>query len=285
MPKKKTGARKKAEKQGERQRLIRANKANLPLPERPCNFTMECDKCGVRQKNRAFCYFCSAVQKLPICAQCGKQKCMKSSDCVIKHAGRHTTGMEMVGAICDICEAWVCHGRNCLAVHTCECPLDGAVCLECKRGVWEHGGRVYQCSFCNTYLCEDDQFEHQASCQVLESEDYKCASCNRHGQHSCMQCKICYCDDHVKRKGFTYKKNEPYPCPKCGYPTSETKSLSVSTRNYNYGRQTARDDDDDGYGGYGYYGGYNNDYGGVQSSFSSMSINDSGDDDEEEDDG
>lgn len=25
-----------------------------------------------RQKNRAFCYFCNSVQKLPICAQCGK---------------------------------------------------------------------------------------------------------------------------------------------------------------------------------------------------------------------
>ena len=25
-----------------------------------------------RQKNRAFCYFCQNVQKLPVCAQCGK---------------------------------------------------------------------------------------------------------------------------------------------------------------------------------------------------------------------
>lgn len=30
------------------------------------------------------------------------------------------------------------------------------------------------CSYCSAYLCEDDQFEHQASCQVLESENYKC---------------------------------------------------------------------------------------------------------------
>jgi len=36
------------------------------------------------------------------------------------------------------------------------------------------GGRVYQCSFCNTFLCEDDQFEHQASCQRLEAESFKC---------------------------------------------------------------------------------------------------------------
>ena len=36
------------------------------------------------------------------------------------------------------------------------------------------GGRVFQCSFCHGYLCEDDQFEHQASCQKLEGESYKC---------------------------------------------------------------------------------------------------------------
>ena len=35
---------------------------HLAIVERPCNFTMECDKCQRRQKNRAFCYFCSAVQ-------------------------------------------------------------------------------------------------------------------------------------------------------------------------------------------------------------------------------
>ena len=30
------------------------------------------------------------------------------------------------------------------------------------------------CSYCASYLCEDDQFEHQAKCQVLESETLKC---------------------------------------------------------------------------------------------------------------
>ena len=29
-------------------------------------------------------------------------------------------------------------------------------------------------SYCASYLCEDDQFEHQAKCQVLESETLKC---------------------------------------------------------------------------------------------------------------
>lgn len=36
------------------------------------------------------------------------------------------------------------------------------------------GGRIFACSFCHDFLCEDDQFEHQASCQVLEAETFKC---------------------------------------------------------------------------------------------------------------
>lgn len=32
-----------------------------------------------RQKNRAFCYFCNSVQKLPICAQCGKYMVTKDT--------------------------------------------------------------------------------------------------------------------------------------------------------------------------------------------------------------
>lgn len=48
---------------------------------------MDCDKCERKQKSRAFCYFCASVQRLPMCAQCGKTKCMsKSGDCVVKHA-------------------------------------------------------------------------------------------------------------------------------------------------------------------------------------------------------
>ena len=69
-----------------------------------------------RQKNRAFCYFCQSVQKLPMCGHCGeyvclsvclfvcqviyytgKTKCMqKSGDCVVKHPGSYTTGLQMV---------------------------------------------------------------------------------------------------------------------------------------------------------------------------------------------
>ena len=36
------------------------------------------------------------------------------------------------------------------------------------------GGRIFRCPFCDNSLCEDDQFEHQAKCQILDSENYKC---------------------------------------------------------------------------------------------------------------
>ncbi|KAL3267286.1 hypothetical protein HHI36_011417 [Cryptolaemus montrouzieri] len=264
MPKKKTGQRKKAEKQKLRQKQIRTARENIALAEHPSNAPMECEKCHRKQRNRAFCYFCSSVQRLPQCAQCGKIKCMlKTGDCVIRHPGVYTTGLAMVGAICDFCEAWVCHGRKCLQTHACICPLQEAVCIECERGVWDHGGRLFKCSFCNSFLCEDDQFEHQASCQVLESENYKCQSCNKLGQYSCLRCKTCYCEDHVKRKGFKYEKNKAIACPKCGYDTTQTKDLSMSIRSHKFGRQAQGADDDDEYGGsssgYGYYGGAGDD--------------------------
>uniref|UniRef100_A0AAQ6AN89 Zinc finger protein 330 n=1 Tax=Amphiprion ocellaris TaxID=80972 RepID=A0AAQ6AN89_AMPOC len=232
MPKKKTGARKKAESRKEREKQIRANREHVDVAKHPCNSNMECDKCQRKQKNRAFCYFCNSVQKLPICAQCGKTKCMKSSDCVIKHPGVHSTGMAMVGAVCDFCEAWVCHGRKCLSTHACACPLTDADCIECDRSVWDHGGRIFRCSFCQNFLCEDDQFEHQASCQVLQAETFKCVSCNRLGQHSCLRCKACYCDDHAKSKVFKQEKGKAPPCPKCGHETQETKDLSMSSESH-----------------------------------------------------
>ncbi|XP_023231789.1 zinc finger protein 330 homolog [Centruroides sculpturatus] len=251
MPKKKTGQRKKAEKQRQRQKEIRSVHGQKSLAEYPCNAVMDCDKCNKRQKNRAFCYFCSSVQRIPMCAQCGKTKCMlKTGDCVVKHPAMFVTGLAMVGAICDFCEAWVCHGQKCLTSHACTCVLQDAVCVECQRGVWDHGGRVFTCSFCGNYLCEDDQFEHQASCQFLESETLKCQSCNRLGQYSCLRCKTCYCEDHVRRKGFKYERNQPIPCPKCGYDTKQTKDLSMSIRKHDYGRQGTQDYDDDDREGY-----------------------------------
>ena len=77
MPKKKTGQRKKHEKQKARQKEIRAKSDNRSIAELPCNSNMECDKCEVKQKNRAFCYFCQRhrliVQYQPIIIHCTGQ--------------------------------------------------------------------------------------------------------------------------------------------------------------------------------------------------------------------
>uniref|UniRef100_A0A915L6P3 Zinc finger protein n=1 Tax=Romanomermis culicivorax TaxID=13658 RepID=A0A915L6P3_ROMCU len=70
-------------------------------------------------------------------------------------------------------------------------------------------------------------------------------SCNRLGWYSCLRCKVCFCDDHVRRKGVKYGRHDAIPCPKCGFDTAQTKDLSMSTRRHDYGRQTKSYDDDD----------------------------------------
>lgn len=75
MPKKKSGQRKKADRQRMRQKEIRAS--GRDLGQHSCNALMECDKCGRSQKNRAFCYFCSEAAKLPMCAGCGNKKILQ----------------------------------------------------------------------------------------------------------------------------------------------------------------------------------------------------------------
>ncbi|CAH8545443.1 unnamed protein product [Schistosoma curassoni] len=227
MPKKKTGQRKKAEKAKIRQKLLRTKGLEIDLINHPSNILMECGQCGKHQKNRAFCYFCQSIQRLPVCCHCGKQKCSaRSGDCLVKHGSTHVTGLSMVGAVCDFCEAWICHGEKCLSVHACECPLRDAVVLNVSAG------------YTVLVLCEDDQFEHQASCQRLESENFKCASCNKMGTQTCLRCKVTYCDDHCKRKGVKYERGRPIPCPKCGHDLTDSYNLSVSVRSYEYGRQT-----------------------------------------------
>ncbi len=93
MPKRKTGARKKAESLRVRQKEISQKKFVVDLGKHACNQLMTCDFCNRTQKNRAFCYFCASCPKTPMCAQCGKTKCMAASpDCVVRHPGRNVTG-------------------------------------------------------------------------------------------------------------------------------------------------------------------------------------------------
>jgi NOA36 protein len=248
MPIKKSGQRKKAEKQKERQKVIQKGRLNaVEIHDHPSNSEMDCKSCGKVQKNRSFCYFCGSVQKNPQCCNCGRTKCLPgSSDCVIKHPGINATGLAMVGAICDYCEAWICHSKRCLQTHACSCPLKTlekpAECIECDRSVWEHGGKMYTCITCELWLCSDDFFEHQASCQQLEGENFKCVSCNKFGTLTCLRCKISFCDDHFG--SFMGKvSNLDAPCKKCGYGLRETKNLSISTKTHEYGRQEYGDYD------------------------------------------
>lgn len=59
-------------------------------------------------------------------------------------------------------------------------------------------------------------------------------SCNKLGQYSCLKCKVCFCDEHIRCKRFKYcEKDRNYPCPKCSYPTAEVSDLSLSCK-YTY---------------------------------------------------
>ena len=46
--------------------------------------------------------------------------------------------------------------------------------------------------------------------------------------------QICFCDDHVWKKGFKYTRGQIPPCPKCGFDTKETKELSMSSELKSY---------------------------------------------------
>ncbi|XP_042573242.1 zinc finger protein 330-like isoform X5 [Cyprinus carpio] len=204
MPKKKTGARKKAENRKEREKQIRANRETVDVAKHPCNASMATKEQGI------LLFLRFSAETSHVCAVRqnemyeGFRLCHKTSWC-----SQHWNG----------------HG----------------------------GGRIFRCCFCHNFLCEDDQFEHQASCQVLEAETFKCLSCNRLGQHSCLRCKACFCDDHARSKVFKQEKGKAPPCPKCGHETQETKDLSMSTRTHKFGRQSGPDEDDYGASGYSSY--------------------------------
>lgn len=250
MPKKKTGQRKKRDIQKNVQRKIQAGSSVEDLKNNPANREMTCDQCDRRQKTRLCCYFCGAAQKLVNCVQCGRQKCLSTTgDCLVKHPGRNVTGLPFVGAVCDFCEGAICHSRRCLQTHACSCILrEGEapiICVECDRSLWDFGGRGFRCGTCSQWLCEDDQFEHQASCQILESDTYKCVSCNRLGTFSCLRCKICFCAEHYRPPGQAVKSGVNPTCKRCGFQLQETKDFSMSIRKHEYGRHGARTGEND----------------------------------------
>ena len=40
---------------------------------------------------------------------------------------------------------------------------------------------------------------------------------------SCLKCKICFCDNHIRRKGIVYRRGEALPCPRCRTDVQITK--------------------------------------------------------------
>ncbi|ENN71053.1 hypothetical protein YQE_12264, partial [Dendroctonus ponderosae] len=284
MPKKKTGQRKKAEKQRLRQKEIRTAKENVQLAQHPCNSLMECEKCNRKQKSRAFCYFCQSIQRLPVCAQCGKMKCMlKTGDCVIRHAGVFTTGMAMV-VRCNLrfLRSLGVPWKEMLAVACLHLPSTRSRLLGVRKrrlGAWRADFPMLILRRCSGFFVKMTSlnikplarcWSRRITSVSLQATRYKPGSgnlfvkgqsCNKLGQYSCLKCKTCYCEDHVKRKGFKYEKNKGIPCPKCGYETSQTKDLSMSTRSHKFGRQGQASYDDyeaggDDYGEEGGYAGY-----------------------------
>lgn len=68
-----------------------------------------------------------------------------------------------------------------------------------------------------------------------------------------MRCKAVFCDEHAKRKGFKYAPGQPIPCPKCGHPLDQAFCLSISTRQYAFGRQRQILDEEGEWGDYSVY--------------------------------
>ena len=86
---------------------------------------------------------------------------------------------------------------------------------------------MYQCNICGKWNCQDDQFEHQAMCQTLEGESFKCVSCNKRGQWSCMRCKVSYCDTHVV-SAINVVAVKPLHCRKTATASTSVRSASTS---------------------------------------------------------
>ena len=73
--------------------------------------------------------------------------------------------LHVQGAICDICEAFICHSRRCIVEHSCPCPLEGAVCFECKRGLQDQG--VGLRFFCHLLACRNARMRMLAIMRVI----------------------------------------------------------------------------------------------------------------------
>ena len=42
------------------------------------------------------------VQRLPVCAECGKQKCMAQGDCCVKHVGNDGEAADLIDTMVNL---------------------------------------------------------------------------------------------------------------------------------------------------------------------------------------
>ena len=70
----------------------------------------------------------SQVQRLPVCAECGKQKCMAQGDCCVKHVGNRVKPLK-ISIIVDH------HGELALCRHLCNWNGNGGGHMRFLRGL------------------------------------------------------------------------------------------------------------------------------------------------------
>ena len=173
----------------------------INLKKEHCNSEMVCDSCQNKQKNRAFCYFCSSVQRLPQCAECGRTKCMVA-DCVVSHAGKSATGNHgtlIDGAPCviiDACVAKRCHDRHAMSLYdTAHLLIKLCACVQ--AALMHQLSRQKHCFLASTIP------GHVCNLQVLQSSELSALCFRDHSDkhllhHSAMVGAVCdFCEAWV----------------------------------------------------------------------------------------
>ncbi|CAH2055573.1 unnamed protein product, partial [Iphiclides podalirius] len=265
MPKKKTGQRKKAEKQKQRQKEIRNAKDHVDIAQHPCNMPMECDKCQKKQKSRAFCYFCQALQRLPACAHCGKALAWWVQYVIF---ARHGCAM----------------GASVLIRMPAHVHLRMPFVLSVNVVYGNMVGAYFAAVSVRVFYVKMTSLNTRLRAKCWSRKHINANRATGLGQYSCLRCKTCFCEEHVRRRGTKLDRRAAPPCPRCGFALLLTGELSMSTRSHRYGRQGAALADDDDYNAGGYTGYDGGTEGGDYSYSCSDSEEEDEDDEEEEDD-
>lgn len=71
---------------------------------------------------------------------------------------KHPCNVTM-GAVCDFCEAWVCHGKKCSSTHACSCSFLTQTASSEKHELCNHMHN--KISICTVALCFILQFPEE----------------------------------------------------------------------------------------------------------------------------